>query len=113
HYKSAEAPDAATYAKLIVPLLLPHVNAAPRLQIIMEPGRSIAANAGVLLTRVLYLKKSGERDFLIIDAGMTELIRPALYEAYHFIWPVKPAPNFNTDARGDDVRLPGLLPMDV
>jgi diaminopimelate decarboxylase len=116
HYKSSEAPAAVRYAEAIVPLLGPYAGRSatkPRLQIIMEPGRSIAANAGILVTRVLYLKKSGERDFLIVDAGMNDLIRPALYEAYHFIWPVRPAAGFVTNERGEGVRLPGLVPMDV
>ncbi len=116
HYKGGEAPPALQYAEAIVPLLAPYAGKTatkPRLQIIMEPGRSIAANAGILVTRVLYLKKSGERDFLIVDAGMNDLIRPALYEAYHFIWPVKPAPSFVTNDRGENVKLPGLVPMDV
>jgi diaminopimelate decarboxylase len=113
HYKSSEAPEAERYAERIIPLLMPYTQGKNPLQIILEPGRSIAANAGILVARVLYLKKSGERDFLIVDAGMTELIRPALYEAYHFIWPVRPSPGFITDARGEDVSLSGLMPMDV
>jgi len=56
----------------------------------MEPGRFIVGNAGVLLTRVLYRKHSGGRDFLITDAGMTELIRPSHYDAYHRIESVRP-----------------------
>jgi diaminopimelate decarboxylase len=110
------APPAAQYAEALLPLLAPYSGksaAKPRLQFILEPGRSIAANAGILVTRVLYLKKSGERDFLIVDAGMNDLIRPALYEAYHYIWPVRPVPPFVTHDRGDKVNLPGLVPMDV
>lgn len=56
---------------------------------IFEPGRSIAANAGHLLCKVIYRKKSGEKSFLITDAAMNDLIRPTLYEAYHDIIPVK------------------------
>lgn len=83
HYHDEEAPDAAQYARAIVPLLK---NAG--LRVILEPGRSIAANAGIILARVLHVKHSGEKRFVIIDASMNELIRPALYDAYHFIWPV-------------------------
>ena len=54
-----------------------------------EPGRSIVANAGVLLTNVLYTKENGTKKFIIVDAGMNDLLRPALYEAYHQIVPVK------------------------
>ena len=56
--------------------------------IVMEPGRAIVGNAGILVTRALYHKKSGEKRFLIVDAGMNDLIRPSLYEAYHDIRPV-------------------------
>jgi len=56
---------------------------------IFEPGRSIVANAGYLLTRVIYRKSSGGKNFLITDAGMNDLMRPTLYEAYHEIMPIK------------------------
>ncbi|HWL94369.1 MAG TPA: diaminopimelate decarboxylase, partial [Phycisphaerae bacterium] len=108
HYRTEEAPPAAAYADAIVPLLKNR-----GLQIILEPGRSIAANAGILVSKVLYLKKSGERDFLILDAGMNDLIRPALYEAYHFVWPVNPRREFVPEKRGEGQTMPGLLPMDV
>jgi len=111
HYKGSEAPPAARYAEAIVPLLVGRV--AKGLKIILEPGRSIAANAGILVTKVLYLKKSGERDFLIVDAGMNDLIRPALYEAYHFIWPVRPPNGFVPAERGEHAAMPGCVPMDV
>ena len=58
------------------------------LQLIFEPGRSIVANAGVLLTRVEFLKQTGEKNFAIIDAAMNDLIRPALYSAYQEIIPL-------------------------
>lgn len=58
-----------------------------------EPGRVIAGNAGVLMTRVLYINTRADRSFLIVDAGMNDLVRPAMYEAWHEIWPVsQPAP---------------------
>ncbi len=100
HYKAAEAPPAVQYAEAIVPLLT-----GRGLRIIMEPGRSIAANAGVLLTRVLYLKQSGDRMFVIVDAGMNDLIRPALYDAYHFIWPVRPPPGLAAPARDETAHV--------
>jgi diaminopimelate decarboxylase len=66
----------------------------PEIQIITEPGRALVGDAGVLLTRVLYTKMQGDRRFVIVDAAMTELIRPALYGAYHAIMPiVEPQPN--------------------
>jgi diaminopimelate decarboxylase len=54
-----------------------------------EPGRSIVANAGVLLTRVLYTKENGSKKFIVVDGGMNDLLRPALYHAYHQIVPLK------------------------
>ena len=59
------------------------------LDVVLEPGRSLVGNAGILLTKVEYLKPGVEKNFCIVDAAMTELMRPALYEAYHGIVPVK------------------------
>src|SRR3954451_15564274 len=86
-----ERPDQAQpvteHAKALVPLL-----AGKPYKIAFEPGRYIAGNAGILLTRVLYRKQGGEKKFVIVDAGMNDLIRPTLYESYHHIWPVRPRP---------------------
>lgn len=108
NYRAEEAPPAVRYAEAIVPLL-----EGRGLQIVMEPGRSIAANAGILVARVLYRKGSGDREFVIIDAGMNDLLRPALYQAYHFIWPVHPPAGLIPDLRGEAAALPGLTPVDV
>ncbi|HXP35402.1 MAG TPA: diaminopimelate decarboxylase [Chthoniobacterales bacterium] len=59
------------------------------IRILLEPGRLLVGNAGVLLTRVRYIKKSGQKTFAIVDAGMNDLIRPALYHSYHEIVPVE------------------------
>ena len=59
------------------------------LEILIEPGRSIVAEAGVLLTRVLYRKTNGDRNFVIVDAAMNDLIRPALYHSHHEIIPLR------------------------
>jgi diaminopimelate decarboxylase len=85
-YDDEQAPDLQRFAAA----LLPRVRATG-LTLLMEPGRYIVGNSGVLLTRVLYRKHSGGRDFLITDAGMTELIRPSHYDAYHRIEPVRPS----------------------
>jgi len=74
----------AVYAKELVPLLKPI-----GVKIIIEPGRFIVGNAGVLLTNVEYVKKTGSKNFVIVDAAMNDLIRPALYESYHEIVPVQ------------------------
>ena len=60
-------------------------------KLIFEPGRLIVGNAGILVTRVLYVKPGEAKTFIIIDAGMNDLIRPTLYEAHHEIWPVRQA----------------------
>jgi diaminopimelate decarboxylase len=67
--------------------LLPLVNGR-KITLIMEPGRSIVGNAGILVTKTLYLKKGAGKDFVIVDAGMNDLMRPSLYDAYHHILPV-------------------------
>jgi diaminopimelate decarboxylase len=81
-YELGQAPQAAAYAERIVPLL-----AGTGLRIIVEPGRQISCNAGILLTEVQYLKTSGDKHFVIVDGAMTDLIRPALYDGWHFIYP--------------------------
>jgi diaminopimelate decarboxylase len=58
-------------------------------QVFFEPGRLIAGNAGILVTEVIYVKDGGEKDFVIVDAAMNDLVRPTLYEAYHRIGPVR------------------------
>jgi diaminopimelate decarboxylase len=62
----------------------------PNLRLLVEPGRYLVADAGVLLTSVLYRKKTTKRRFVIVDGAMTDLPRPALYDAWHPVWPVKP-----------------------
>ena len=58
-------------------------------KIIFEPGRSIIGNAGYLFTKIIYVKETKKINFIIMDAGMNDLIRPALYKAYHRIIPTK------------------------
>jgi diaminopimelate decarboxylase len=58
------------------------------LKIALEPGRMIVANAGVLVSRIIYAKRGSDKTFTIVDAAMNDLIRPTLYEAEHEIWPV-------------------------
>ncbi|MBA3671303.1 MAG: diaminopimelate decarboxylase [Gemmatimonadaceae bacterium] len=84
-YDGEATPDLSRFASALVTRVLP-----TGLTLLMEPGRFIVGNAGMLLTRVLYRKHSGGRDFLITDAGMTELIRPSHYDAYHRIEAVTP-----------------------
>ncbi len=107
-YITAASPTAADYAAAIVPLLK-----GKGLKLILEPGATIAANAAVLATKVLYLKTSGRKKFVIVDAGMNDLIRPPLYDAFHFIWPVKADKKFVPPRRDKDLQLDGTVVVDV
>ena len=83
-YKDERPQTAQEYADNIVPILR-----GTGLKIIMEPGRFIVGNAGIFVTRVVYLKDNGYKKFVIVDGGMNDLIRPSLYDAYHEVVPVK------------------------
>ncbi len=112
-----QIPAVETFAAALNPLLEGY-------DVILEPGRSIIADAGVLITRVLYTKEQGGQHFVIVDAGMTELIRPALYDAHHEIVPVRrddqPSEIVQvvgpicetTDVLGRGVALPPVKPND-
>lgn len=107
-YESDTVPSAADYASGIVPLLKDK-----SLKLILEPGKSIVANAGLLLTRTLYKKQGGSKQFVIVDAGMNDLIRPCLYEAFHFIWPAAVDSRFVPQKRTKNYEAAGLETVDV
>jgi diaminopimelate decarboxylase len=119
-YKPADEPAAiATFARHLRPLV-----EKTGARLMLEPGRSIVGQAGVLLTRVLYRKQSPKKEFVIVDAAMNDLIRPTLYHAHHEILPLRKNgyPLIHADivgpvcesgdflAKGRD--LPGVLPGD-
>ena len=83
-YDAEEPPSPAIYAKSIV-----SATKDLGLTVILEPGRVIVGNAGILLTRVVLKKSQGEKKFVVVDAAMNDLIRPALYGSHHQIWPVR------------------------
>lgn len=85
-YDSEKPPEPAEYAKALLSRLDNH----KYLELVFEPGRAIAANAGVLLTKVEFLKPTEHKNFAIIDAAMNDLMRPALYQAWQKIVPVVP-----------------------
>jgi diaminopimelate decarboxylase len=87
-YQDEEPPHPSEHARAIIGRLQNHP-----LQVILEPGRAIAANAGILVTRVEYLKHNPQKHFAIVDAAMNDLIRPALYGAWQAIIPVHPHEN--------------------
>lgn len=107
-YESNTVPSAAEYASGIVPLLKDK-----NIKLILEPGKSICANAGVMLTRVLYIKQGGRKKFVIVDAGMNDLIRPSLYDAFHFIWPANVDEKFVPPQREKELRLDGTEVVDI
>jgi diaminopimelate decarboxylase len=102
NYRSAnQALPVTEHAKALLPLLKDKPY-----KIALEPGRYIVGNAGILIGRVLYRKTSGPKQFIIVDAAMNDLIRPTLYEAYHFIWPVKPGDPKDVPAARDENLQP-------
>lgn len=97
-YNDEKLLDLQEYANWVRDIILPL-----DVQIQMEPGRYMVGNAGILLSETTYIKETGERDFLVLDAGMNDLIRPTLYEAYHKITPVQ---NFGREEKTYDVVGP-------
>lgn len=126
-YRGEQPPTFDEYAAALRPIV-----AQCGLDLVLEPGRVLVGQAGVLLTRVVYLKQSGDRTFVIVDAGMNDLMRPSLYDAWHRIWPVvgppppaegeSPAGSLvdvvgpiceSADCFAKDRRLPPLAPGDL
>jgi diaminopimelate decarboxylase len=107
-YESDTVPSAADYAAGIVPLLK-----GKDIKLILEPGKSIAANAGILLTRTIFTKTGGEKTFVIVDSGMNDLMRPALYDAFHFIWPTDVEDKFVPVGKVKGLEMDGCETVDV
>jgi len=107
-YKGHEARTIEEFARVIVPAVR-----ASGCRLALEPGRWIAGNSGILVSRVIYTKKSGEKRFLIQDAAMNDLIRPALYESFHRIWPVHIPPNMPAPPSDFEATSPGTEPCDI
>ena len=82
-YSDENPQTADQFAKKILPLF-----AGKKYRLIFEPGRFIAANSGILVGRVLFVKQTSVKNFAIMDTGMGDLIRPTLYNAYHEVWPL-------------------------
>ena len=107
-YKDERPQTPQAFAAAIVPLLK-----TLGVRLILEPGRFIVGNAGVLVTEVLYVKQSRGRRFAVVDAGMNDLLRPALYGAYHEVIPTEPARSSRNGALRYDVVGPICESADV
>ena len=108
---NAPPPDPDAYAAIVK-----RATAGLGCKLIFEPGRLIVGNAGILVTRVLYVKRGEAKTFIIVDAGMNDLIRPTLYEAHHEIWPVRQgevgAPRIMADVVGPVCESGDFLALD-
>jgi diaminopimelate decarboxylase len=120
YHAGETAPSIADYIRAMC-----QRSAGHELEILIEPGRSMVAEAGLLLTRVLYRKSNGEKQFVIVDAGMNDLIRPALYQSHHQIVPLRASDNAaivadvvgpvceSGDFLARDREMPNVLPGDL
>jgi diaminopimelate decarboxylase len=108
NYRGKEARPIAEFARTIVPKVR-----ETGCRLALEPGRVIAGNAGILVSRVLYTKQSGDKRFLIQDAAMNDLIRPALYESFHRIWPVRVPDGLPAPPDDFEAAMSGTEPWDV
>ncbi|HEX7900344.1 MAG TPA: diaminopimelate decarboxylase [Planctomycetota bacterium] len=107
-YKDKLARPVKEIAAAIIPIIR-----KMNCKVLLEPGRFIVGNAGVLLTRVLYVKESGDKKFVICDAGMNDLIRPTLYSAYHRVWPVKTDAAHSGEVPDEEQWTGATSPTDV
>ncbi len=108
HYRKQEAAPASAFAEVILPAVR-----ETKCRLVLEPGRFIVGNAGILVSRVLYRKESGGKRFLIQDAAMNDLIRPTLYGSFHRIWPVAPAEGLPAPPEDYEADIPGTSPIEV
>jgi len=108
HYRKQEALPATAFAEAILPAVK-----ASGCKLILEPGRFIVGNAGILLSRVIYTKESGGKRFVIQDGAMNDLIRPTLYDAFHRIWPAWRQDGVPDPPADFEADVPGTTPADV
>jgi len=107
-YRQREALPASAFAKVILPAI-----AEAKCQLVLEPGRFIVGNAGVLLSRVVFNKETGGKRYIIQDAAMNDLIRPTLYDSFHRIWPVNPGAEVPECPTDFEAAIPGTVEQDV
>lgn len=108
HYRKQEAQPAHAFAEVIVPAVQ-----KSKCRLVLEPGRFIVGNAGILVSRVLFTKESGGKHFLIQDAAMNDLIRPTLYDSFHRIWPAEPREGLPAPPDDYEADIADTLKQDV
>jgi len=108
HYRKQEALPADAFAQVIVPAVQ-----SAKCKLVLEPGRFIVGNAGILVSRVIYTKESGGKHFIIQDAAMNDLIRPTLYDSFHRIWPVGPPAGVPAPPEDYETDITGTRVYDV
>jgi diaminopimelate decarboxylase len=108
HYRKQEALPATAFAEVILPAVR-----ATGCQLVLEPGRFIVGNAGVLVSRVLFNKDTGGKHYVIQDAAMNDLVRPTLYDSFHRVWPVTPAAGVPEYPDDFEAAIPGTVVQDV
>jgi diaminopimelate decarboxylase len=108
HYRKQEALPAGAFADVILPAVK-----ETGCQLVLEPGRFIVGNAGILVSRVLFNKETGGKRYVIQDAAMNDLIRPTLYDSFHRIWPVTPGAGVPERPDDYEAAIPGTSPQDV
>ena len=108
HYRKQEALPASVFAEAILPAVK-----ESGCKLVLEPGRFVVGNAGILVSRVVFNKDTGGKHYVIQDAAMNDLIRPTLYDSFHRIWPV--CPPAGVPERPDDYEadIPGTMKQDV
>ncbi len=108
HYRKDEALPASAFAEVIVPAVK-----ETKCRLVLEPGRFIVGNAGILVSRVLYTKETGGKRYVIQDAAMNDLIRPTLYDSFHRIWPVAPVADVPAPPSDYEADIPNTIKQDV
>ncbi|HEY2784897.1 MAG TPA: diaminopimelate decarboxylase [Fimbriiglobus sp.] len=108
HYRKQEALPASAFAEAILPAVK-----ETGCRLVLEPGRFIVGNAGILLGRVLFTKETGGKSYIIQDAAMNDLIRPTLYDSFHRIWPAAVPVGVACPPEDYEAEIPGTIKQDV
>ena len=108
NYRKQEALPVSAFAEVILP-----AGRESGCQLVLEPGRFIVGNGGILVSRVVFTKSTGGKNYIIQDAAMNDLIRPTLYDSFHRIWPVQPKADVPERPEEYEAAIPGTSPQDV